>query len=235
MVKLGNFLFHYRNFIFPLFYLLLFIPSPLLFSNSLSTTVAGLIVATGGQLIRALTIGLVYIVRGGKDRRIYAEGLVTTGIFSHCRNPLYVGNILVIIGLGMVANSIYFLLIAIPLFIFFYQAIVRAEENFLQNKFGYAFTEYMQTVNRWLPNINGISHTLKSMNFNWHRVLVKEYNSTYIWMTGAVLLIIRNDYFQNEKESFMLRFPVYIIILSIVLACYLFIRYMKKSGKWWGD
>jgi protein-S-isoprenylcysteine O-methyltransferase Ste14 len=125
MVKLGNFLFHYRNFIFPLFYLLLFIPSPLLFSNSLSTTVAGLIVATGGQLIRALTIGLVYIVRGGKDRRIYAEGLVTTGIFSHCRNPLYVGNILVIIGLGMVANSIYFLLIAIPLFIFFYQAIVR--------------------------------------------------------------------------------------------------------------
>ncbi len=95
MVKLGNFLFHYRNVLFPVFYLLLFVPSPLLFSNSLIAAVAGFVIAFIGQLIRALTIGLIYIVRGGKDRRIYAEGLVTEGIFFHCRNPLYVGNILV--------------------------------------------------------------------------------------------------------------------------------------------
>ncbi len=109
-----------------------------------------------------------------------------------------------------------------------------AEENFLQNKFGISFTEYMAKVNRWLPNLNGISDTLKSMNFNWQRVLVKEYNSTYIWMTGAVLLIMKNDYFQNEKESFMLRLPAYLTMLFILLGCYLFVRYMKKSGKWLG-
>ena len=89
-----------------------------------------------GQIIRAMTIGLDYIIRGGRNRRVYAEDLVTTGIFSHCRNPLYVGNLLVLLGLGIAANSIYFVGILMPLFLLFYQAIVLAEENFLRNKFG---------------------------------------------------------------------------------------------------
>src|SRR6187551_1951236 len=106
MVKIGNILFHYRNFLFPVFYFLLFVPSQKVFGSMYVPLILGFAVAMSGQLIRVATIGLVYIIRGGKNRQIYAEGLVTEGIFTHCRNPLYVGNILVIIGLGIMSNSL---------------------------------------------------------------------------------------------------------------------------------
>src|SRR6187551_1383439 len=117
MVKIGNFLFHYRNMLFPLFYLMLFIPSPPLFQSIWVAFVAGVLIASAGQALRVVTVGLVYIIRGGKNRQIYAEGLVTDGLFSHCRNPLYVGNILIIVGLGVASNSLLFAAVMIPLFL----------------------------------------------------------------------------------------------------------------------
>ena len=65
----------------------------------------GIAVTLSGQTLRALTVGLVYIKRGGKKKQVYAEKLVQSGIFSHCRNPLYLGNLLILAGVGIVANS----------------------------------------------------------------------------------------------------------------------------------
>ena len=132
MVKLGNFLFRNRNGIFPLFYLMLFIPSWEVFTNPVTAMIIGFSVTLVGQLVRVITIGLVYIIRGGKDRRVYAEDLVTTGIFAHCRNPLYVGNILILVGLGIASNSFLFMAVFTPVFLFFWQAIVLAEENYYE-------------------------------------------------------------------------------------------------------
>ena len=165
MVALGNFLFHYRNMLFPLFYLILFVPSPVIFTSDLTAALTGLCISLIGQIIRIATIGLQYIIRGGSKRRVYAKDLVTTGIFSHCRNPLYIGNILILLGLSIIANSLLFLVVFIPLFAFFYQAIVRAEGNFLLGKFGDEFREYTESVNRWLPKLNGLGETFASMSF----------------------------------------------------------------------
>src|SRR4051812_16294908 len=103
MIQIGNFFFRYRNFVFIFLYLALFIPSPPLFREQhfgphyyYLPIIIGLLVTISGQLIRGLTIGLAYIVRGGKDKQVYAEELVTEGMFNHCRNPLYVGNILML-------------------------------------------------------------------------------------------------------------------------------------------
>jgi len=232
MVKIGNILFHYRNFLFPVFYFLLFVPSQKVFGSMYVPLILGFAVAMSGQLIRVATIGLVYIIRGGKNRQIYAEGLVTEGIFTHCRNPLYVGNILVIIGLGIMSNSLFFMALMIPLFLFFYQAIVRAEENFLRNKFGAAYDEYTSKTNRWIPNLKGISETMSSMDFNWRRVMIKEYTTTYIWLTGAVLLVVKNLYENKGMEVVQNSIMLFVTSLLVLLACYLFVRFMKKSKRW---
>ena len=136
MVAIGNFFFRYRNWIFILFYGALLIPSWPLFSSKQFGTgyyywpvFLGLFITCIGQLIRGLTIGLAYIVRGGKEGKPFAKELVTEGIFNHCRNPLYAGNILMLLGVGILANSLFYVVVMIPVFGFIYQAIVMAEEG----------------------------------------------------------------------------------------------------------
>lgn len=230
MVKIGNILYHNRNWLFPLFYILLFVPSPQVFENPTTAILIGILVALVGQIIRIATIGLVYIIRGGKNRRVYAEDLVTTGIFAHCRNPLYVGNILILVGLGIASNSLLFMAVITPLFLFIYQAIVRAEENFLRNKFGAGFDAYCNDVNRWIPSLKGLGKTLNSMNFKWNRVIIREYNATFIWMIGGTLVVAMHFYRNPELYDFKGNQAVFIGIMIALTALYLLARYLKKSG-----
>ena len=68
MVEIGNFFFKHRNWLFIVFYAALFLPSPALFPATVDlwSIGIGLTVTIIGQLVRGLTIGLAYIVRGGK-------------------------------------------------------------------------------------------------------------------------------------------------------------------------
>lgn len=237
MIKIGNFFFKYRNWIFILFYAALFIPSWPLFSKErfgeyyyVWPIAIGLFITITGQLIRGVTIGLAYIVRGGKEGKPYAEGLVTEGIFNHCRNPLYVGNILMLLGVGILANSLIYVVIVIPVFLFVYQAIVLAEENFLRGKFGSGYNEYCKKVNRWFPNLRGIGKTLDSMHFNWRRWILKEHTTQFIWLAGIILVLLLK-YPELTGHNEQLRNTLLIIILSLLLLLYALIRFLKKTGR----
>lgn len=238
MEKLGRFIFKYRNVIFPVLFFSLVLssrPSPGYSHIENWLYVIGIAVALAGQTIRALTIGLAYIIRGGRGRQAYAENLVKDGVFAHCRNPLYLGNIMIVIGLGIVANSMFFYFIGIPLFIFMYLAITRAEEKYLGEKFGEEYVEYCKNVNRFIPDLSGIGKTIKSMTFNWQRLVVKEYGTTYSWVVCAILLIMKNDYVRSGGQ--MSKPFILISSLSLVLATFLYVvaRYLKKVRKWSGD
>ncbi len=238
MIQIGNFFFKYRNWLFIVLYLLLFIPSPPLFGEKTFgenyywyPIILGLVVTVTGQLIRGMTIGLAYIVRGGKDKKVYAEGLVTEGIFSHVRNPLYVGNILMLLGVGILANSLIYTAVVMPLFLFIYQAIVLAEENFLRGKFGAGFDEYTKKVNRWIPNPAGLGKTFASMEYKWKRWLTKEYNTQFVWLCGiALILLFKYPQLTNGDEN--LRNTLAVVSVLVFAAYYFFVRYMKKSKKW---
>ena len=230
MIRLGNFFFHYRNALFPLAYLLLFLNGPGIFADYRIAITAGLIVALTGQALRALTIGLEYIIRGGRNRQVYAEKLVQGGIFAHCRNPLYVGNFLVILGLGIASNSRLFLAIGIPFFLLAYWAIIAAEENFLRGKFGDEFTAYCARVNRLVPNFSGLGSTLQGMQFNWRRLVSAEYGSTYAWLAAIILLTLKHLWANGE---YRLRHGVVWTLWSLLLlvtVAYGIARYLKKSG-----
>lgn len=238
MVKIGNFFFKYRNWLFIIFYAFLFVPNvPQLFTAKYFgenyywyPIIIGLIITVAGQAIRGATIGLAYIIRGGKNKKVYAEDLVTTGIFSHCRNPLYVGNILMLAGVGVLSNSLLYVVIMIPFFLFVYQAIVLAEENFLRNKFGGQFNNYCARVNRWIPNLKGMRSTFSGMRFNWKRYINKEHTTTFIWLCGIVLLLLFY-YPQLTNNDTHLRNELLIISLAVLLIVYVIIRILKKSGR----
>lgn len=230
MVRIGNFLFHYRNGIFPLLYLLLFIPSPPLLRWWPAGALVGLVIASQGQLLRAITVGLDYIIRGGRDRRVYAERLVQGGIFAHCRNPLYVGNFLILLGVGVASNSIIFLSVAIPFFIFAYSTIIAAEEDYLRRKFGQEYEVYCGRVNRLMPRLSGITETLRGMTFNWRRLITGEYGSAYIWMAAIVLVSLKNARFDTRVRTSEAAVWTLISLFLCVSAAYGVARYCKKSG-----
>ena len=237
MINIGNFFFKYRNYLFIILYVLLFVPALPLFSAQRNgfnyywwPIIIGLAITISGQIIRAVTIALAYIIRGGRNKEIFAEDLVTKGIFSHCRNPLYLGNILMLIGVGILSNSLLYIVVIIPLFLLIYQSIVLAEENFLRNKFGQQFESYCGHVNRWVPSLNGIGKTFKSMYFNWRRYVLKEYNTFFVWLGGITLLLLL-DYPQLTHYNTVLRNRLLYIILPLIILSYLLVRFLKKSGR----
>jgi protein-S-isoprenylcysteine O-methyltransferase Ste14 len=228
MVSIGNLFFKTRNFIFPVFYLFLFIPSLKISEDYTSVAFVGFSVTILGQLIRMITIGLVYVIRGGRKRRIYAEGLVTEGLFSHCRNPMYVGNILMILGMSIFSNSLISLLFLAPFFVFIYQSIVIAEEDFLRSRFNKDYTEYCAKVNRWLINFKGLMKTFSENEFKTKRVIYKEYNTTFIWTVGATLLLASNMYKKQGLGMTQNSINYFIVILSGLSVFYLVTRFFKK-------
>jgi hypothetical protein len=135
-----------------------------------------------------------------------------------------------LLGLGILSNSLIYVLVVVPVFLFIYQAIVLAEENFLKQKFGIAYEEYCANVNRWLPSMKGIGETFSTMKFNWVRWLFTEYNTQIFWLTGVFLTIIFK-YPQVVGEGTEIRNKWTLIVLPVMVIYYLFLRWLRKSGK----
>ncbi|HET6725426.1 MAG TPA: methyltransferase [Gammaproteobacteria bacterium] len=195
LVHCGRVLFRYRNALFPVMLLILMIvrrPRALMGSAAadLWLDAAGIAVIAAGLVLRGWVIGLQYIKRGGEHGEVYAEGLVTGGVFSCARNPLYVGNLLLLIGLVVVFNDVIVYLVAIPLALFAYQAIVAAEETFLVEKFGEPYRDYCARVNRWLPNPLSLIAVSRGKKFDWRRVVGADYNTAWTWLTAALAVMI---------------------------------------------
>jgi len=92
------------------------------------------------------------IGRGGPGLKNPPENLVTTGIYSYTRNPMYLGHFIYITGIAITLQSI----VAVLLLIFtliWYQPRVGRDEARLMEMFGSEYEEYMKQVKRWLPGI----------------------------------------------------------------------------------
>src|ERR1700712_2229672 len=135
LITIGNFLFKWRDKVFPLLMLPLVLIPPaqgvVLGVNESTLDIVGILFMIGGEALRIAVVGLKYIKRGGVDKKVYADDLVTEGFFTVCRNPLYVGNILIAIGALLIHAQPALLIIGTVLILFIYIAIVSTEENFL--------------------------------------------------------------------------------------------------------
>jgi len=229
LITIGNFLFRYRNAIFPLTFALLLLPGPDLFVDPLQAAILGGAVASLGQLIRALTIGLDYIVRGGRQGKVYADGLVISGIYAHTRNPMYVGHITIAIGLALASNSWPTVILTIPMVCFVYVAIVAAEENYLRGKFGTAFDEYCRNVPRWLPRPGALWNTFSGATFHWRRVIVKEYGTPAGWIAAVCGVTLYNMWDTGAWNSRPQGVRGVYVVIAITFALWLLARVLKKT------
>jgi protein-S-isoprenylcysteine O-methyltransferase Ste14 len=230
---IGDFLFRYRTVVFPLFLPLALLPAPAVFARPLLAATLGFAIAALGETVRVTTIGMQYIVRGGRDRRVYATDLVTGGLYAHTRNPMYVGNVLILAGLAVASNSWLCVAVLIPFYAFVCVAIVAAEERYLRQRFGADFDAYCRAVPRWLPRLSGIGATLADHEFNWRRVVLKEYGTPLGWtLTWGVLVLWNLARAEGGIDAHRAAVVVVVAIMSTMLAFWIVARITKKSGRW---
>jgi protein-S-isoprenylcysteine O-methyltransferase Ste14 len=79
------------------------------------------------------------------------EVLATSGPYSLCRNPLYVGSLLMVVGFAWAAQSGLLLLASIGLFLLIYLPTIAREERELRAKFGADYADYAAAVPRLVP------------------------------------------------------------------------------------
>jgi protein-S-isoprenylcysteine O-methyltransferase Ste14 len=213
MVALGNFLFRFRTTLSPFLPLLLLLPGGTVLPDPFVAALIGLAVALLGQIVRGTTIGLEYIVRGGRNHRVYADTLVTEGLFRHTRNPMYVGKFLMVLGAAIASNHWPALLAFTGVYTLMYEAVTLAEEDYLRTKFGPAFDAYCRHVPRWWPKLSGLKETFQTTRFNWKRVLIKGYAEPLGWTLPIVLIGLWNIH----KATGLAERPVAVAVLWTVL------------------
>jgi protein-S-isoprenylcysteine O-methyltransferase Ste14 len=79
-----------------------------------------------------------------------ATALVVTGPYRWSRNPLYLAMIVMYVGLGIAALSLWALLLAVPLILLLNYGVIIREEAYLERKFGAEYRAYRARVRRWI-------------------------------------------------------------------------------------
>jgi protein-S-isoprenylcysteine O-methyltransferase Ste14 len=122
----------------------------------------------------SLLIGGLLAV-AGEALRIWASGhiekterLATGGPYALTRNPLYVGSLLVALGVAAAAASAWAAVIALVYFAVFYPAVMREEAAFLRARFGEEYDRWAAAVPMFLPRV--LPAGPRSSRFEWARV-----------------------------------------------------------------
>lgn len=89
---------------------------------------------------------------GGPGMDTPPERLVTSGPFAWCRNPMYLGHIIFLLGLTLSLQSLLAALITAATVVWF-QFRVRRDEKRLAERFGQPYLDYTARVRRWIPGL----------------------------------------------------------------------------------
>ena len=79
-----------------------------------------------------------------------SAALITTSAFRITRNPMYLGYVLILVGVALIVGSLTPYAV-IPVFaILMDRVFIRVEEQMMEKQFGQAWLEYAQKVRRWV-------------------------------------------------------------------------------------
>ena len=234
-IAIGAFFFKYRNAIFPIFFVLAaLIGRPrIVETRALNRLIGhgGIVVALLGQAVRLLTVGSASIDRGGKRGRVYANRLLQSGLYAVIRNPLYVSDVLIALGITMVAGAPFIDFIVLPLFLFIYQAIIAAEETYLQRKFGTRYARYCARVPRFLPSMRHLMPALTHLQWDWRRGLRKEMSTMTGLVIGLILFPVWRTYFLKGPAAARTHLLVALSWVGAVLALFAGLVYLKRHRR----
>ena len=182
------FLFKYRSYT-PIPFVLLML---IFIDATLWSILIGFSLSIIGEMIRFW--GVSY---AGSETRttgdVGGSKLVISGPFGYVRNPLYIGNMIIYLGLGIMSFALfpYLQIGAMLFFIIQYSLIVKEEENYLQNTFGEDYKNYLKNVPRFFPKLTPYNpDETNPVSFNPKAGFKSERRSLQAIIIVALLIVV---------------------------------------------
>ena len=155
----------------------------------------------GGPLVLAgiaMRLWACLYIGGRKNRMLVQEGPYTL-----VRNPLYLGNLIIVLGIVCLVGSFLVALIVLPAFVVLYGMTIRAEEARLSHLFGAPYDRYRQDVPRLLPHLGRLrllladtqTHTITHCN------LAREIRRGAAATALAVFALVVHVYYVDVSDS----------------------------------
>jgi protein-S-isoprenylcysteine O-methyltransferase Ste14 len=180
-----------------------------------------------GLGIRFFTVGFAPRGTSGRNtREQVADSLNVTGMYSILRNPIYLGNAVIWMGLSLFIKSWWLTIIIVLFFTVFYERIIFAEEHFLQEKFGEAFFNWARQTPAILPNFKNWQPPV--LPFSWKSALAREYGTFYAIIVSFTLVKFMGDWFSTKKVTID---GMWAIIFGVGTLIYVTVRILKKKTK----
>lgn len=180
-----------------------------------------------GLTIRILTVGHTPRRTSGRNtKKQIADQLNTTGMYSIVRNPLYLGNFFMGLGVVLFVHLWWLTLIYILVFWLYYERIIFAEEEFLKRKFGDKYLNWVQKTPVFFPNFK--LYIKPELPFSLRIVLKREYNGFFAVISIMFVLEIAGEMVIHGKPDFDLG---WIILVSFGFLVWIILRSLKKYTK----
>jgi len=193
-VKIGAFLYKHRSLTpLPVIIILFVFSKPFLI-----TLVIGIFISFCGEIFRFVSVG--YTGRTTRSKNVQSDILVTNGPYGYVRNPIYIGNFFLSLGIVISANTFFpwFILVYIMLFSIQYFFIIRYEERFLQERFEENYSRYISKVPSFFPKL-GRYRERSSVKPDFKKALISEKTTIFIvlllYVIIGVIYIVRNRFF----------------------------------------
>ncbi|MDD5681067.1 MAG: isoprenylcysteine carboxylmethyltransferase family protein [Candidatus Omnitrophica bacterium] len=180
-----------------------------------------------GLGIRCVTAG--YVPRGTSGRNTksqLAETLNTTGMYSIVRNPLYLGNYIIVIGVILFIQVWWLALIVLIGFWLYYERIIFSEEEFLRKKFGVLFTDWAEKTPILLPNFKRWNSP--NLPFSLKTMIRREFSTFFSIVAVFFFLEIITNLFLHRRLEVRLSWLYFFVIGSVI---YLVCLILKKKTK----
>jgi protein-S-isoprenylcysteine O-methyltransferase Ste14 len=146
-----------------------------------------------GGVVAALGVFLRAMASGHVRKN---EELATTGPYTYCRNPLYLGSIIIAVGFAIASRDAWVAIVIVLLFAAIYVPVIRSEEAFLRQHFPH-YIDYARSVPRLLPRTlwwNGLSDGFSRALYRQHR----EYNAFIGAAAMLAALVVKMLWFPHS-------------------------------------
>jgi len=156
----------------------------------------GLFFLIGGESLRFLS--LRYMGKFSRTRKKKCRMLVTGGPYALVRNPLYWGNLFIILGFTFLSGLVWLIPVIIIIFFIQYQCIVLWEEDCLKEFFPLDAEDYFLKVPRWLPNWLGLRNCLSHFqipSYDWVNVFKREKSTLLGLVMGCIAMVVKEFIF----------------------------------------